>query len=256
VSATFQWECEAGIGTLSLLPAAAGKPPTLDHAALDRLDAALAQVEAQAGALRVLFLRSASPKYFCVGADLVALRQVSTDTIAAWIEHGHRVFNRLEDLPLPVVARVEGYALGGGLELALACDLIFAGESAQIGQTEARLGFVAGWGGSWRLPRRIGPARAKELFFTARIISAAAAERLGLVDFVGPGATLEAHCRAFAADVVAGSAVSAREHKALVAGAGGRPRSEACSAETRASLDCLRAPDTQARLAAFFARKP
>jgi enoyl-CoA hydratase len=164
LSATVQFGCQGQIGTLSLVPAVSGKPPTLDHAALDRLDAALAEVEAKANSIRLLFVCSAAPKYFCVGADLTALKLVSTETIGAWIDHGHRTFNRLADLPMPVVARIEGYALGGGLELALACDLIFAGETAQLGQTEAKLGFVAGWGGSWRLPRRVGVARPRNCF--------------------------------------------------------------------------------------------
>jgi enoyl-CoA hydratase/carnithine racemase len=94
------------------------------------------------------------------------------------------------------------------------------------------------------------------LFFTARIVAASAAERFGLVDFVGSAAALDDYCRTFAADVVAGSAVSAREHKIMVAAALGRTRTEGCAADARASLDCLRAPDTRARLVAFFARKP
>jgi enoyl-CoA hydratase len=136
------------VGTLTLTPATAGKPPTLNHAVLDQFDAVLAQLEtaARSADLDLVFIRSAAPKYFCVGADVASLQTLDAESIILWVEHGHRVFNRLEDLPVPVVARVEGYALGGGLKLAMACDAIFASESAQLGQTEAKLGFVAGSG--------------------------------------------------------------------------------------------------------------
>lgn len=250
------WEIHGGVGVLRLVPLAEGKPPTFDEATLAQFEAGLGAAEeaARSGALRVMFVRSASAKFFCAGANLAALRTLSDETIGAWVAHGHRVFARLEDIPVPVVARVEGYALGGGLELALACDLIFASAAAQLGQTEAKLGFVAGWGGSWRLPRRVGLARAKELFFTGRMVPGEEAVRLRLVDFCGDTAALHAHCASFAAAVLAGSAVSHAEHKRLLQNAAAWSRAESATGETESSVTCLRSGDTQARLRAFFER--
>lgn len=242
--------------TLWLRPPADTKPPTLDGAVLAELAGAIAEADkaAQRGQIRLLWVRSGSPKFFCAGANLAMLRSVSADSIDAWVQDGHRVLAQLEDLPVPAIARVEGYALGGGLELALACDLIFAAAAAQLGQTEAKLGFVAGWGGSWRLPRRVGLARAKELFFAARLVTADEAARIGLVDFCGEAAALEAKCAEFAAAVRAGSPGSHAGHKRLLAAAARRTREEAADGEAAESAECLRSGDTQARLRAFFAR--
>ncbi len=244
------------VATLWLQPPAETKPPTLDGTVLAELEQAIARVAeaARQGRVRLLWVRSGSAKFFCAGANLALLRAVTAETIEAWVRDGHRVLAGLEDLPVPVVARVEGYALGGGLELALACDLMFAATTAQLGQTEAKLGFVAGWGGSWRLPRRVGLARAKELFFSARLVAAEEAARLGLVDFCGDAAALEVQCAQFAAAVRAGSAVSHAGHKALLRQAAQWTREESAAGEASASAECLRSGDTQARLQAFFAR--
>lgn len=255
MSTTITLSIGAGVGTILLRQEKESRPPTLDHPTLDQLDAMIAEAEtaAAAGRLRVLFIASASPRSFCAGANVEALADLGPATIERWIRHGHAVFARLEDLGVPTVARVEGYALGGGLELALACDLIFAADTAQLGLTEARLGFVAGWGGSWRLPRRVGLARAKELLFSGRAIAAGEAHRLGLVDFFGPEAALAARCERFAADVAAGSPASHRGHKRLLADAAGR--AAAADAEAAASVACVSSADTQARVQAFLSRR-
>lgn len=247
-----------GVATLTLVADEPRRPPTFDHPTLDALDARLTEVAARLGpaSIRLLFIRSASPRFFCAGANLNALQTINADTIGAWVAHGHEVFARLEDLPIPTVARVEGFALGGGLELALACDLIFARDTAELGQTEAALGFVAGWGGSMRLPRRVGVARAKELFFSARRVPAAAALTYGLIDFCGDADALAAHCDDFASAVKSGSARSHAEHKRLVDAAAGRSRADGARAEADASVACLRDSDTAARLRHFLhARK-
>jgi enoyl-CoA hydratase len=232
-----------------------GRPPTIDHGTLDRLDAQLAAIEQAGDAVRVVILRSAAAKYFCVGADLNSLQHLNTETITPWIEHGHRVFDRLEKLSQPVIARVEGYALGGGLELALAADLIVASDKAQLGQTEARLGFITGWGGAWRLPRRVGPSRAKELFFTGRIVAAAEAMTFGLVDVCLPPDALDAYCTKVVQDIAVSSPIAMHEFKRLVSDAPTLTYNDKTAAEVSASIACVRSADTQQRVKEFLERK-
>lgn len=257
MSTTFTLTLDGAVGTLRLEPAKPGRPPTFAHASLDAFDRALDEIEAAIArdALRVLFLRSASPRFFCAGADIAVLATLNPSSIVDWVAHGHRVFNRLARLPVPTVARVEGYALGGGLELALACDLIFAAEDAQLGQTEATLGFVAGWGGSHRLPRRVGIGRASEMFFSARILGADEAARIGLVDYSGTTGALEQHCADFARAVLTGSAQAHREHKLLLDAAATTTIEQAAAGETGASVRCLTGADTNARVNAFLQRR-
>jgi enoyl-CoA hydratase len=179
-------------------------------------------------------------------------------TVAGWVHRGHQLMNRLEALPLPVVAMVEGYALGGGLELAMACDLIFAADTARFGQTEVKLGLVTGWGGCYRLARRVGLARAKELAFTARMIEADEAARIGLVDWSGPAADLAARVDTFTAAVAGNSRSAVRETKAILATCGESSLAENADVEAAASERCLSSGDATPRLAQFFAarRKP
>lgn len=136
--------------------------------------------------VRVVVIHSRVPGVFCSGADLKERAGMTPEETAAFV-HGLRSgFTELEDLPQPVIAVLEGAAFGGGLELALAADLRVAGAEARVGLVETALAIIPGAGGTQRLPRLVGPSRAKELIFTARRIGAAEAERLGLVDRVVP----------------------------------------------------------------------
>lgn len=231
---------------------AAGKPATLNHAVLEQLAACLDEIETKRETLRAVVIRSNAEKYFIVGADIRALQTLDEATIVSWVRHGHAVFDRLEALPLPVIAVVEGYALGGGLELAMACDLILASHSARFGQPEARLGFVAGWGGSYRLPRRVGLGRARELLFTGRIIDAARAGEIGLVDFMGTQAEVAAYREELLADIRAGSATAVGLMKQLINQSMTASNRENQLAEADASSTCLADEETQRRVAAFL----
>ncbi|MDP1832333.1 MAG: enoyl-CoA hydratase-related protein [Geothrix sp.] len=153
---------------------------------------ALADLRSDTSA-RIVVLHSHVPGVFCAGADLKERAEMSPSEAGAFV-HGLRcAFTELEDLPMPVIAALEGAAFGGGLELALAADLRVAGAGAKLGLVETSLAIIPGAGGTQRLPRLIGSARAKELIFTARRIGAAEAEHLGLVDHVAPaGGALEA----------------------------------------------------------------
>lgn len=240
--------------TLTLQPPE-GKPPTLDYDVMAALEQVLADIEARLGEVRVVVVQSASPKFFCAGANIQVLETINRDTIVPWVYRGHALLNRLEALPVPVVARVEGYALGGGLELAMACDLIFASSAARFGQTETRLGFVTGWGGSYRLVRRVGLARAKELVFSGRMFDAEEAVRLGVAEWQGSASELDAKLREFGAAVAAGSRVAIGEMKAILAACPHTRLEENAALEAEASRRCLTTGDAAERLQAFLSRK-
>jgi enoyl-CoA hydratase len=241
-----------GIGYLTFACDEPGKPPTLDLQVLDELDRRLDEIDAAVQDLRAVVLRSDSERYFIVGANINALRALDAESIVPWVRRGHTVFNRVEALPLPVVARIDGYTLGGGLELAMACDLIVASHQAKLGQPEANLGFVAGWGGTYRLPRRVGLAKAKELFFTGRIIEANAAYEIGLVDFVGDTREVDAYLASLFADIRRCSALAVSQMKKLVNDSPELTVEASSYAEAAASNLCISNPDTVARVTAFL----
>jgi enoyl-CoA hydratase len=226
------------------------------HTPIAALEQVLADIEARIDEVRVVVLQSASPKFFCAGANIQVLETINRDTIVPWVHRGHALLNRLEALPVPVVARVEGYALGGGLELAMACDLIFASTAARFGQTETKLGFVTGWGGSYRLVRRVGLARAKELVFSGRMFDAEEAVRLGVAEWQGGAVELDVKLREFCAAVAAGSRMAIGEMKAILTSCPHTRLEENATLEAEASRRVLTTGDAAERLQAFLSRKP
>ncbi len=146
---------------------------------------ALAELGSDPG-VRVVVVHSLVPGVFCAGADLKERATMSPAEAEVFVQGIRSAFTELEALPMPVLAVLEGAAFGGGLELALAADLRVAGAGARMGLVETALAIIPGAGGTQRLPRLIGPARAKELIFSARRIDAVEAERLGLLNRVVP----------------------------------------------------------------------
>jgi enoyl-CoA hydratase/carnithine racemase len=136
--------------------------------------------------VRVLIVTGAGDKAFCSGADLKERRTMTEQQVQRYIRTIRDTFTELERLPKPVIAAINGLALGGGTELALACDLRVMSDTAEMGLTETALGIIPGAGGTQRLPRLVGKGAAKELIFTARRVSAAEALRIGLVNRVVP----------------------------------------------------------------------
>lgn len=244
---------DGDVAYITLSADVAGKPPTLDLDVLKALQQRLSKIADRVDGLRAVILCSDSTRYFVVGADINALESLDTDSIVPWIQCGHAVFDQLEDLPLPTVARIDGYALGGGLELAMACDLIVATEDARFGQPEAKLGFVAGWGGTRRLPGRIGCSRAKELLYTGRIVDAPEALELGLIDFMGDVAAVDAYLSDLLRGIRSCSSLAIAETKRLVNRSHAMDREANCHEETAASVRCISLPDTIARVRAFLA---
>jgi enoyl-CoA hydratase len=140
--------------------------------------------------VRAAVLTGAGDKAFVAGADIAEMSGLGPAEARTFAENGHRIGDLIAQLPIPVIAAVNGFALGGGCELALACDFIYASEKAKFGQPEVNLGLIPGFGGTQRFLRRIGPARAAELVLTADMISAEEALRIGLVNAVVPAAEL------------------------------------------------------------------
>lgn len=182
----------------------------LSPAVLRDLDAALDEVEAglpnpasrKQGTVRAVIV-TGEGKAFIAGADIPAMRAMDASGAAAYTELGNRVIDRLAGLPCPVIVAINGFAFGGGLELALAGDLLFASDKAQLGLPEVGLGIHPGFGGTQRLPRRIGLGAAKDLVFTGRTIGAAEAKAIGLVNDVKPASELMEHCLQVARNIAA-----------------------------------------------------
>jgi len=156
---------------------------------LDELDALLDTIERDP-TLRVVVITGAGEKAFSAGADIRHMREATALEARAYAQRGHQTTARIESFPKPVLAAVNGYALGGGCELALACDIRLASESARFGLPEVNLGILPGWGGTQRLARTTSSGFAKELIFTGRMCPADEALRHGLVNHVHEHAAL------------------------------------------------------------------
>ncbi len=201
----------------------------------------------------VLLIRS-SQKAFCAGADLELMRSrfdtpEGRERMVAFVREIQRVFARLERLPQVTLAEIGAAALGGGLELALACDLRIAAEDARLGLPEPRLGLIPGAGGTQRLPRVAGEAVAKRLILGAEVISGAQAAALGVVHWAVPAAGLAARARAIAADIAALPAAALAEAKGCIGAANGYEM------ELEATARLLARDETQRRVRAFLEKR-
>src|SRR6188474_1944939 len=150
-------------------------------------------------AVRAVILTGAGEKAFVAGADITELTNVPAAQLKEYAERGQDVFDLIEHMGKPVLAAINGYALGGGCELAMACTLRVAADTSRLGQPEINLGLIPGYGGTQRLSRLVGSGRALEWLLTGDQISAAEAHRIGLVNRVVPAADLMAESRALAA---------------------------------------------------------
>jgi methylglutaconyl-CoA hydratase len=235
---------------------------------LDRPEAAnalsrglVADLRAALAALRadppVLVVTGAGEKAFCAGADLKERRAMSLDETRAFLADLNALMDELAAYPQPVIAALQGAAYGGGLELALACDLRLGAEGIEVGLPEVRLGIIPGAGGTQRLARACGLAVAKELILTGRRIDAARAQALGLLSAVVPAAGLRAEAQRWAADIAAAGPLAVAQAKRAIDEGWGRPLAEGLAVE-RACYDVvLASADRDEGLAAFAEkRKP
>jgi enoyl-CoA hydratase len=181
-------------------------------------DLARALDEIEAGPARVLILTGAGERAFSAGADLKVLIEMSAAEARRELESGNRLMRRLEQSRLITIAAVNGYALGGGTEIALACDIRLASANAVFGLPEVKVGIIPGWGGTQRLPRLIGRGLAMELLTTGRNVPAEEALRIGLVNRVVELSELLPAARALAEEILANSPIAVQQAKRSVNG--------------------------------------
>jgi enoyl-CoA hydratase/carnithine racemase len=171
---------------------------------------------------RVLVVAAAGDRAFCVGADIGVWSGLEPIKMwRDWVRTGSAVFDQLARLRIPTIAALNGYTFGGGLELALACDLRIAADTVQLSAPETKIGTVPGWGGTYRLADLVGPARAKQMIFTGARIPAETAAEWGLVNEVVAGDQLRAGVRDVANEIAANAPISVQLAKAAIDGARG-----------------------------------
>jgi enoyl-CoA hydratase len=203
----------------------------------------------------VLILTGGGEKAFVAGADIGELATFSALQAKHFSKAGHAIIAKLQELPIAVIAAVNGFALGGGSEIALACDFIYAADTAKFGLPEITLGLIPGFGGTQRLPRLIGANRAKELIFTGKMISAAEAAQIGLANKVVPAAALMEEALKTARDIAAKGRVSLRAVKQAINQGLNVDLVSGCNIEVDAFALALASPDAKEGTAAFLEKR-
>ena len=206
--------------------------------------------------VRVLVVTGAGDRAFCAGSHVGEFEGLRGRVGEGKLLLEKAVYRQLADLAVPTIAAIEGAALGGGLELALCCDLRVASERATLGMPEVRLGVIPGSGGTQRLPRVVGPARAKELIFTGEILDAATAERYGLVNRVVPAGEAMSAARELAATIAERGPFAVREAKRLIDAAIETELDAGLAAELDASERVFSSNDMIEGATAFFEKRP
>lgn len=226
----------------------------LNHATLTELHAAF-EAAGTDETVRVVVLTGAGPKAFVAGADIAEMNGLSPLQARDFSRHGQRLMTRIEQLGKPVLAMVNGFALGGGLELAMACHLRIAADSAKLGQPEVNLGLIPGFGGTQRLLRLAGRSAALELCLLGTPIDAARAAQIGLVTRVVPADQLEAETDQWAEQLAAAAPQALRGVLDAVLLGGEAPIEAGLDYETQAFALAFSTNDMKEGTAAFLARR-
>ena len=206
-------EVENGIGIVTI-----NRPKALNAlnaATIYELDRMFTELETD-DRVKVVILTGSGDKSFVAGADITEMQNMSAVEGRAWGRLAQAVFNKIENISKPVIAAVNGYALGGGCEIAMACDIRIASEKAKFGQPEVSLGIPPGFGGTQRLPRLVGRGRAKELLFTGDMIDAAEAYRIGLANKITAPEELLAAAKTMAQKIMSRAPIAVQVCKAAV----------------------------------------
>jgi enoyl-CoA hydratase len=227
----------------------------LNTQVLDDLDAAFGAVDLRE--VRCVVLTGSGEKAFAAGADISEMSGMTQAEARAYCRKGNTLFQKIETFPVPVIAAVNGYALGGGCELAMACDIRLASENALFGQPEVSLGITPGFGGTFRLARLVGPARARELIFTGAKVKAREALAIGLANAVCPPEELLEKALEMARAVAANAPVAVRAAKKTIGETLHLDTKDAIGVEEREFGSCFETADQREAMTAFVEkRKP
>jgi len=227
----------------------------LDTATLDLLYRTLLDMQHDEG-VRVVVVTGAGGKSFVAGADI---KELAVQTPVGGREHaleGQRVFELIENLGKPVIAAINGFALGGGCELAMACTMRLASENAKLGQPEVKLGLIPGYGGTQRLPRLVGKGIAMQLTLTGEMITAQEAHRIGLVNEVVPAGELIARAEAIAAKIIANAPLAVQYAMEAVNHGLDMTLSEGLYLEATLFAVCCATEDKNEGTKAFLEKRP
>ncbi len=226
----------------------------LNRAVLSELDHVLDQVELES--IRCLVITGAGEKAFIAGADVAEMCCMSEEESTVFSETGNQLFSKIETFPIPVIAAINGYALGGGNELALSCDIRICSENAIFGQPEAGLGITPGFGGTQRLARVIGStSKAKEILFTCRNIKAEEAKEIGLVSEIYPRESLLDEALKMAARIASQAPIAIRQIKRAVNEGLDMPIHEALRHEITLFSACFATDDQKEGMQAFLEKR-
>jgi enoyl-CoA hydratase/carnithine racemase len=243
-------------GTEGIVQIRLNRPDRLNALGVEMVDALLAAItDAAASNARVILIRGTG-RAFCAGADLKERRTMEE---AARVKHNRAINAAVDALgaaPMPTVCAINGLALGGGCEIALACDLRYAAEDAQIGLTEARIGAIPGAGGTQRLPRTIGATRALELILTGEPITGKRAAEIGLINAAVAADQLDAYVTRIATVLASRSPSGARTAKRVIYGGLETTLANGLALEAHALKDILTSADYAEGLAAFAEKRP
>lgn len=243
-----KYEVEGAVGVITIdRPRALN---ALNSAVLDELDATLDAVDL--AAVRCLILTGSGEKSFVAGADIGEMSTLTKAEGEAFGKKGNDVFRKLETLPIPVIAAVNGFALGGGCEISMSCDIRICSDNAVFGQPEVGLGITPGFGGTQRLARLVGPGMAKQIIYTARNIKADEALRIGLVNAVYPLAELMPAAKKMAAGIAKNAPIAVRNCKKAINEGLEAGMDEAVVIEEKLFGDCFETEDQKYGMAFFL----
>lgn len=249
---TITVEQSEGVATLTLNRP--DKLNALNEHVLIELRAAILTLSHDRGVHALIF--TGAGKAFAAGADIAAMSEMSAPTAKAFADAGQAVAEALESAPFPAIAAVNGFALGGGCELAMACDFIHASEKAKFGQPEVNLGVIPGFGGTQRLARRVGLGRARELCYTGDIIGAEEALRIGLVNAVHAPDDLMPKVREVAKKIATKGPLAIAQCKRVIGRGADVPLERASELEAQAFALLFGTTDQREGMRAFLEKRP
>jgi enoyl-CoA hydratase len=225
----------------------------LNSQVLDELDEILTHIDTSL--VRALILTGAGEKSFVAGADIGEMKTFTKKEAETFGKKGNDLFHRLETFPLPIIVAVNGFALGGGCELCLSCDIRICSENAVFGQPEAGLGITPGFGGTQRLARIIGPGMAKQMIYTARNIKAEEAYRIGLVNAIYPQKELLSEAKKMAKGIADNAPIAVRNCKKAINDGLQVDMDQAVIIEEKLFGDCFETLDQKEGMGAFLEKR-